>query len=141
LPDNLLERGDRMTMAASIEARVPFLDHKLASCVSALPDRYRVRGLKTKWVLREAAKSLIPRSILNRPKVGFKVPVSLWFREGLRDFLMEHLGAGSSTTRAYYAPQVLDRILDEHLQGRHNHEKLLWSLLNLEIWHRQFARP
>src|SRR3989441_8953686 len=78
LPDNLLERGDRMTMAASIEARVPFLDHELAAFVSSLPDRFRVRGLQSKWVLREAGKQLIPECILARPKVGFRVPVNEW---------------------------------------------------------------
>ncbi|MGH6886721.1 MAG: asparagine synthase-related protein, partial [Geminicoccales bacterium] len=72
LPDNLLERGDRMTMAASIEARVPFLDHELAAFVSSLPDNCRVRGWHGKWILREAGKHLIPESILTRPKVGFR---------------------------------------------------------------------
>jgi len=139
LPDNLLERGDRMTMAASVEARVPFLDHKLAEFVSALPDKYRVRGLRTKWVLREAGKSVIPASILARPKVGFRVPVNEWFRHGMRDFLLDHLQSTSSLTRAYYAPAVLDRVLAEHLDGKQNHEKVLWSLLNLEIWQRQYA--
>ena len=139
LPDNLLERGDRMTMAASIESRVPFLDHRLAAYVSTLPDNCRVRGLKTKWVLREAGKRLIPERILKRPKVGFRVPVNQWFREGMRDFLLEHLQSRSSMTRVYYEPKVLDGLLADHIEGRQNHEKLLWSLLNLEIWHRQYA--
>ena len=139
LPDNLLERGDRMSMAASIEARVPFLDHELAAFASSLPDHYRVRGLRTKWILREAAKQLLPERILKRPKVGFRVPVNSWFRGEMRDYLLGHLQGGSSMTRAYYNPQALDRVLAEHLDGRHNHEKLLWALLNLEIWHRQYA--
>ncbi|MBI3526275.1 MAG: asparagine synthase (glutamine-hydrolyzing) [Betaproteobacteria bacterium] len=139
LPDNLLERGDRMTMAASIESRVPFLDHELAAYVSSLPDNFRVRGLKTKWILREAGKQIIPESILKRPKVGFRVPVDQWFREGMRDFLLEHLQGCSSMTRIYYDPKVLDGMLADHIQGRQNHEKLLWSLLNLEIWRRQYA--
>src|SRR5207237_7410283 len=74
LPDNLLERGDRMTMAASIESRVPFLDHELAGYVSSLPDSYRVKGLKTKWILRQAGRSLIPESILERKKGGSRLP-------------------------------------------------------------------
>ena len=140
LPDNLLERGDRMTMAASIEARVPFLDHKLAEHVSALPDELRVRGLTTKWILRQAGKALLPRRILKRPKVGFRVPVNEWFRGEMRDYLLDHLRAGSSLTRQYYDGAVLDRLVDEHLRGRHNHEKTLWTLLNLEIWHRTYRR-
>ena len=140
LPDNLLERGDRMTMAASIEARVPFLDHQLAAFVSSLPDGFRVRGLNSKWVLREAGKQLIPDSILARPKVGFRVPVNEWFRGAMRNYLLDHLHGGSSITRPYYDARVLDQVLAEHLNGRQNHEKLLWTLLNLEIWHRQYAR-
>ena len=140
LPDNLLERGDRMTMAASIEARVPFLDHELAAFVSSLPDRYRIRGLRSKWILREAGKQLLPERILTRPKVGFRVPINEWFRGNMRDYLLDHLQSDSSITRTYYRAPVLDKMLAEHLNGRQNHEKLLWSLLNLEIWHRQYAR-
>ena len=139
LPDNLLERGDRMTMAASIESRVPFLDHHLAQYVSSLPDRYRVNGMKTKWVLREAAKSLIPERILTRPKVGFRVPVNKWFQGPMKGYLIDHLRGPQSRTRGYFDGQVLDRVMDDHIEGRQNHEKLLWSLLNLEIWHRQYA--
>jgi asparagine synthase (glutamine-hydrolysing) len=139
LPDNLLERGDRMTMAASIEARVPFLDHVLGGFVSSLPDHYRVRGMVTKWILRQAGKRLLPESILKRPKVGFRVPINQWFQKEMRGYLLDHLQGGDSLTRRYYRPDCLDRILREHLTGRQNHEKLLWSLLNLEIWHRQYA--
>ena len=139
LPDNLLERGDRMTMAASIESRVPFLDHELAAYVSSLPDNYRVKGLKTKWILRQAGRSLIPDAILERKKVGFRVPVNKWFQGPLKEYLCDHLRGTDSKTRAYYDPQVLDRMVDDHIDGRQNHEKLLWALLNLEIWHRQYA--
>ncbi|HET7729614.1 MAG TPA: asparagine synthase C-terminal domain-containing protein, partial [Usitatibacter sp.] len=139
LPDNLLERGDRMTMAASIESRVPFLDHELAGYVSSLPDHYRVKGMKTKWILRQAGRSLIPEKILNRPKVGFRVPVNKWFQGPMKDYLRDHLQGADSKTRAYYDPQVLDRVVGDHIDGRQNHEKLLWALLNLEIWHRQYA--
>lgn len=140
LPDNLLERADRMTMAASIEARVPFLDHELAAYVSSLPDRYRVRLLRGKWILREAGKQLVPERILKRPKVGFRVPINLWLRGRMREYLLDHLQSASSLTRVYYDTRVLDRVLAEHLDGRQNHEKLLWTLLNLEIWHRTCLR-
>lgn len=138
LPDNLLERGDRMTMAASIEARMPFMDHELATYVSSLPDRYRVRRRQTKWILREAMKRLLPAAILERPKVGFRVPVNEWFRGPMRDFLHAHLLGDDSRTRDYYCRNELERVFKEHIEGRQNHEKLLWSLLNLEIWHRQY---
>ena len=139
LPDNLLERADRMTMAASIEARVPFLDHELADFVSSLPDRYRIRGLTSKWILRASAKRWLPQRILDRPKVGFRVPVNEWFRGPMRGYLLEHLRGAGSLTRPYYDARRLDALLDEHLAGRQNHEKLLWTLLTLELWHRQYT--
>lgn len=139
LPDNLLERGDRMTMAASIEARMPFMDHELAAYVSSLPDRYRVHGRITKWLLREGMKHLLPAAILDRPKVGFRVPVNEWFRTSMRDHLFDHLTGPDSRTSAYYIRPVLLQVLDEHVNGRQNHEKLLWCLLNLEVWHRVYG--
>lgn len=138
LPDNLLERGDRMTMAASIEARMPFVDHKLAAYVSSLPDRYRVNGHTGKWILRESMKRVLPASILNRPKVGFRVPVNEWFRTSMHEYLMDHLTGPDSRTRNYYHSAALSRVLGEHFDQRQNHEKLLWCLLNLEIWHREY---
>jgi asparagine synthase (glutamine-hydrolysing) len=141
LPDNLLERGDRMTMAASIEARVPFLDHKLVEFVSTLPDHWRVDDLRTKRVLREAARSILPPRILKRRKVGFRVPLAEWFAGGLRDYLYDHLRSADSLTRSYYNTAVLDRVLDEHTRAVQTHDKLLWTLLTLEIWHRQYRSP
>ena len=139
LPDNLLERGDRMTMAASIEARMPFMDHELAAFVSGLSDDWRVHGRTTKRILREAMLRLLPAQILERPKVGFRVPVNEWFRTTMKEYLRDHLLGGESRTYGYYQPQMLRRYLDEHIAGRQNHEKLLWSMLNLELWHREYG--
>ncbi len=138
LADNLLERGDRMTMAASLEARMPFMDNELAAFASALPDSMRVRGRTTKWILREAMKRLLPQEILERPKVGFRVPVNEWFQGPMKDYLYDHLTGPSSRTCTYYNSSALDKLLSEHISGRQNHEKLLWNLLNLEIWHREY---
>lgn len=138
LPDNLLERGDSMTMAASLEGRMPFVDHELAAFVSSLPDHYRVRGFTTKWILRESMKAILPPTTLGRSKVGFRVPVAEWFRGPMRDYLYEHLCSSASRTAPYYHRKALDRVMAEHVEGRQNHEKLLWTLLNLEIWHRQY---
>jgi len=137
LPDNLLERGDRMTMAASLEARMPFMDHQLAAFVSGLPDEWRVRGLTTKRILREAMRRVLPPAILERPKIGFRVPVNEWFRGSMRGYLTDHLLGPDSRTREYYHQDALRGYLAEHTSGRQNHEKLLWSLLSLEIWHRE----
>ncbi len=99
-----------MTMAASLETRVPFLDHKLAEFVSTLPDRYRVRGLTGKRILREAATHLLPAKILKRPKVGFRVPVNDWFRGPLQGYLRDHLQGPRSQSRAYFDGRRLDGI-------------------------------
>lgn len=139
LPDNLLERGDRMTMAASLEARMPFMDHQLAAFVAALPDEWRVRGLTTKRILREAMRRVLPAAILERPKIGFRVPVNEWFRGSMRGYLTDHLMGADSRTRDYYRPEALRGYIEEHAAGRQNHEKLLWSLLTLEIWHREYG--
>jgi len=139
LPDNLLERGDRMTMAASLEARMPFMDQVLADFVSSLPDRYRIRGMQKKWILYEAMKGLLPKAILDRPKIGFRMPVNEWFRGGMREYLFDLLTGPDSKTNGYYQREALMRILNEHDQGRQNHENLLWALLNLEIWFREYA--
>jgi asparagine synthase (glutamine-hydrolysing) len=134
LPDNLLERADRMAMAASVEARAPFLDHRLVEYVSALPDELRVRGLSTKWILRRALSRLAPPRALSLKKGGWLPAGSL--RGELGALARDHLTGAASRTRAYYEPKVLDRVLDEHDKGRGKHEELLWTLLNLEIWHR-----
>lgn len=140
LPDNLLERGDRMTMAASIEARMPFMDHELAAFVSGLPDRYRLRSRTSKWLLREGMKRILPSSILDRPKAGFRMPVNEWLRTSMLEFLYDHLTGVDSKTSDLYRKPVLMTLLQEHVTGRQNHEKLLWALLMLEIWYREYSQ-
>jgi asparagine synthase (glutamine-hydrolysing) len=137
LPEQLLERNDRAAAAAGIELRMPFLDHALAEYVSSLPDNRRVRGMATKWILREAGKRLIPARLARR-KGGFRPPLRDWLRNELRDTLLEHLQSSASLTRPNYGAAALDRMLKEHLEGKNNHEIPLWTLLNLEIWHRQY---
>jgi asparagine synthase (glutamine-hydrolysing) len=139
LPDQLLERTDRATMGASLEAGMPFLDHRVAEYASSLPDDQRVRGLTTKWVLRRAARRLLPPALRRRPKRGWRIDVGSWLRNDLRDFTLDHLRSGSSVTRQYYDAAALDRVVDDHLQGKKNYETLLWTLLNIEIWHRTYT--
>jgi asparagine synthase (glutamine-hydrolysing) len=126
-------------MAASLEARMPFMDHKLAEFASSLPDKYRINGSTTKWILREAMKKILPQQILDRPKVGFRVPVNEWFQGTMKDYLYDHLTEPSAISSAYYNKGRLEQILSEHVSGRQNHEKLLWTLLNLELWHREYG--
>lgn len=139
LPDNLLERGDSMTMAASLEARMPFMDYELAAFISRLPDDWRIRGQTSKFLLRQAMKNLLPERVLKRPKIGLRVPVNKWMQGGMKDYLFDQLLGHDSKTHEYFHKNSLQRILTDHTSGRQNHEKLLWSLLNLEIWHRQYV--
>lgn len=138
LPDNLLERGDRMTMAGSIEARMPFLDTKLAAFIASLDDDNRLRGGTSKWLLRQAMTRVLPPSILKRPKVGFRVPVNEWFQTSMRGWAADLLTGPDSLTRDLYHRPVLTRILDEHGSGAQNHEKLIWTLVNLELFQRAY---
>ena len=140
LADSVLERSDRMTAAASLELRAPFLDHRLAEYVSALPDAARVRGLSTKWILRRADEKLLAGASLKPRKRGFRIPLGELMRTEARELLVDHLRGAGCRTRAYCDGPVLDRLLDQHLAGKRNHEELLWTLLNLEIWHRMYLR-
>ena len=140
LADNLLERSDRMTASASLELRTPFLDHRLAEYVSTLPDAARVRGLSTKCILRQADQRLIADAGIKPRKAGFRIPLGDLFRGEMRELLVDQLRGPGCLTRAYYDGKVLDRLLDEHLAVRRNHEEILWTLLNLEIWHRTYRQ-
>ncbi|MBV9189586.1 MAG: asparagine synthetase B, partial [Betaproteobacteria bacterium] len=120
----------------SLELRMPFLDHRVAEYVSALPDSARVRGLSTKWILRQADRKLIGDANLKPRKAGFRIPVGDLMRE---QGVLDQLRGNGSLTRAYYDGKVLDRLLDEQLAGKRNHEETLWTLLNLEIWSRTLS--
>jgi asparagine synthase (glutamine-hydrolysing) len=138
LADNLLERGDRMTMAASIETRAPFLDHDLVAFISTLPDRWRLR----KSILREAFRDILPDHVVRRRKVGFKLPVSEWFRSTLKDYLLEHLLSSNARPHAFMTRDQIAVVVQEHLNGKATHEKVLWTMLTFEIWRREYVeRP
>lgn len=140
LPDNLLERGDRMTMAASLELRPPLLDHDLVEVAFQLPSEYKVRRLRTKWVLKEVAREFLPREVVDRRKVGFRVPLASWFRRGLRDTAWDRLtGASSFITEIFDAGMVRD-LLTRHETGTFNEESRLWTLMSLDVWHEVFFR-
>jgi asparagine synthase (glutamine-hydrolysing) len=138
LPDNLLERGDRMMMAAGLEGRMPFMDTKLAEMVATFPDSILLNAKGGKAVLRHAVRDMLPAEILERKKVGFRVPVDEWFRTTLRDYLHDHLLGSDSHVRTLCDPDRLAQTLDEHSKRTRDHEKLLWALLNLEIFARVF---
>lgn len=134
----LLMKQDQMSMAASIESRVPFLDHKLVEYSMALPERMKLRGWKTKYVLRKAMTGVLPDVILKRRKMGFPVPLDRWFREDFQPLLNEHLLSKRALARGYFQPEYLKKMVHEHASGVATHTDRLWTLLNLEMWQRQF---
>jgi asparagine synthase (glutamine-hydrolysing) len=138
LPDNLLERGDRMMMAGSIEGRMPFMDVALARAVARFPDHFLIGSKGGKAVLRASMKKLLPPSILQRKKVGFRVPFGRWLRGPYRDFARDMLDSDASRLRQICIREKLRSLLGEHVEGRQNHERVLWSLINLEIFLRVF---
>ncbi|MGH6876327.1 MAG: asparagine synthase (glutamine-hydrolyzing) [Rhizomicrobium sp.] len=140
LPDNLLERGDRMMMAASIEGRMPFMDVELARLVARMPDRFLTGRRGGKRVLRAALRNRLPPEILSRRKVGFCVPFHAWFRGRYRSELRDLLASGASSVAQLCDESVLRHLLDEHLEGRRNNARILWTLANLELFLRAF-RP
>lgn len=125
-------------MAASIESRVPFLDQELVAFAARLPDEWKLSGLTTKRVLREAMKGVLPKSILDRPKLGFPVPFTRWVRGRWNDVAREVLLDRASRERGVIDPAAVGRLLTDHAAGRTDAGDRIWSLLNLELWYRTF---
>ncbi len=140
LPDNLLLRADRLSMASGLEARVPFLDHRLVELSYLVPTRFKVRGSIGKYIIKKIAEKYLDRDILYRPKVGFAVPVGEWLRADLKDFLVSHLNRSDSFCAEYLTRKSIERLVSEHLEGKRDHHKKLWILLNLELWRDAFIK-
>lgn len=138
LTDDLLVKMDRATMAHSLEARSPFLDHCLMEFVATLPSHFKLAGRRKKYLLQAALRGMLPDVILDRPKMGFSAPTAHWFRHELRDMAYDVLLSSRAIQRGYFRPAVLSQLLDEHCSGAHNHAELLWQLLVLELWHQTF---
>ncbi|HKR61723.1 MAG TPA: asparagine synthase (glutamine-hydrolyzing) [Pyrinomonadaceae bacterium] len=134
----LLMKQDQMSMAASIESRVPFLDHKLVEFTVRLPDRLKVRrGWTTKYVLRKAMKGLLPEQILTRKKMGFPVPVGKWFRGEFRPVIDEYVLGKRAAARGIFDREFVSNLVARHQAGE-NHSERLWALVNFEMWLRRF---
>ena len=134
----LLMKQDQMSMAASIESRVPFLDHELVEHVVKTPAQFKIRGLTTKAILREALRDRVPREILQRRKLGFPVPFGRWARERFAPLVRDTILGPRALARGMFAREPLERLVSEHAAGTANHADRLWVLLNLEIWQRIF---
>jgi asparagine synthase (glutamine-hydrolysing) len=139
LPGVILTKVDRMSMAVSLEARAPLLDHKLIEFAVRIPAAIKMKGLETKHVFKSAVADLVPPQVLNRPKQGFDVPVRHWINDQLRELVRDTFSDIRTRTRGYVDPRYVDLLLDEHSRNRRDHSFQLWTLLMLELWHRVFC--
>jgi asparagine synthase (glutamine-hydrolysing) len=138
LPEDLLMKVDKMGMAASIEARTPYLDHKLFEYVAGMPDAMKLRGGTSKYLLRKIAAGLLPERIRQRKKHGFDVPIQRWLRDDLRALLHERLSAERLRLHGCFAPNEVARLIAEHESGRRDHQRKLWTLLCFQLWYDAF---
>lgn len=125
-------------MAASVESRVPFLDHKLVEFTCSLPERLKLRGWTTKYILRKSMEKILPRQILSRRKMGFPVPIGAWFRGEYRSVLEEYTLSERAMARGLFEPDFVRSLVRRHQTGGEDHSERLWALVNFEIWMRQF---
>ena len=140
LPDYLLLRGDKTSMAESLEARVPLLDHPLVEYAATLPPQLKIHGVRQsrKYLLREAARDLLPPPILSRSKKGFPVPISQWLRGAAREFCHDLLAADVVRRRGLFDQTAVTALLRQHDSRAADHGSLLWGLMSVELWHRQY---
>jgi asparagine synthase (glutamine-hydrolysing) len=141
LPCDLLTKVDVASMANSLESRSPFLDHRLVEFAATIPTEYKLHGFRTKHVLRETFKDILPPEIAKRKKMGFGVPIARWFREELRDFAKDILLSKEARERGYFRREPIEDLIDEHVDGREDNAYKLWCLLLFELWHRKFIDP
>ena len=139
LPNDLLVKVDIASMAVSLEARSPFLDHHLMEFAASLPARYKLRGLTTKYLLKRALRGLLPEENLTRSKMGFGVPIGHWFRGELKDFLRGNILSETALGRGYFKAREVKQLVEEHTEGRRDYSHQLWTLLMLELWHQEFV--
>jgi asparagine synthase (glutamine-hydrolysing) len=138
LPDDLLHLADRISMAHSLELRVPFVDHRLVESLFPLPDRVRVGAMRPKRLLREALRPRLPAEHFDAPKRGFVGPTAMWLRNELSDMLRDELSSDRLRRQGYFDADTVQTLLREHQDGRQNHEGVLWGLLCFAAWHRHY---
>jgi asparagine synthase (glutamine-hydrolysing) len=137
LPGDLLAKVDITTMANSVEARSPFLDHHLVEWAAGLPTRLKTRPGATKYLLKRAVADWLPRQLLERPKAGFAVPLAQWLRTCLRPVAWDLLTDGTARSRDLFDPETVTWLLERHDAGE-NHATRIWALMQFELWHRTF---
>ena len=138
LAEDILTKVDRASMAVSLEVRAPLLDHRVAEFAASLPANYKLRGSKTKYILKRAIEGSLPAFVTRRGKKGFGVPVAEWLKEKLRPLARDLLAPERVRRAGVFNPEYVTKLQDEHERGVANHRKLLWTLLMFELWHESF---
>ena len=138
LPGDMLTKVDRMSMANSLEVRVPFLDHTLAEYVFQLSGDTKLRGRRGKYILLEAFKDHLPSAIHRRPKRGFEMPIGAWFRKELRFLVDEYLSEDLIKKQPFFHFEIIKRLIDDHMNGRQDTSWHLWNLIVFQHWHKTY---
>ncbi len=140
LQDDLLPKVDRMSMAASLEIRAPFLDYTFVEFAATIPSALKLKGLQSKYILKKALASRLPAEILTKKKIGFDIPLGVWMREDLKGFVLESLAPERLRRHGYFDEAFVAGVLREHFAGSHNHRQLLWPLIIFQNWYDRYAR-
>lgn len=140
LQDDLLVKADRAGMACSLETRLPFLDNILVEFIASLPSNMRLRGLKTKYLLKKSMRKYLPSFIINRPKKGFGIPVGKWIKSDLKTLVLDVFSKERIKREGFFEYSYIRRLLDEHFSGRKDNRKLIWTLLIFELWYENFTK-
>jgi asparagine synthase (glutamine-hydrolysing) len=135
LENDILVKLDRASMMASLEGRVPLLNNDFVAYATSLPLRMKLRGLRSKFLLKRALKGVLPEKILKRPKKGFGIPVAHWFRGPLKEQMLSVLSPERIARKGFFDPAAVSRLIDDHLKGRRDNRKQLWTLFAFELWH------
>ena len=134
LPGDLLTLTDRMSMQHSIEARAPFVDHKLMEFMACVPAEVKLKRFRKKHLLKQAFKNVLPSTVLHRPKQGFTVPLTVWLRQELRPLIEDMLSEERIRRSGLFRWSTVRRMLEEHMEYKENHHSRIWALLMFMVW-------
>lgn len=138
LVDNILLKVDRMSMATSLEARVPFLDHRIVEFALSVPQDLKIRKLKTKYILKRMARGMLPDNIINKPKQGFSIPMKNWLKGPVKPLMIEMLSYDRIKRQGIFNPNYIENLIKEHLENKNNHSHKLWGLILFQLWKDRF---